>query len=686
MKRFWKYTFPALVAIFVASLFSLCTFHSLNLLDLKLHDYTLVRKPLKRLKESNHRIVLVAIDDASIAGIGYGWPFDRKLYGDVVKNIHAGRAAIIGIDVYFTNPSRKSVEDDYSFVKAMQEAGNVVLASYISIQDKEREVATIMDPIKIYIDAAAGTGFSFGRMEVDSYVRRIKLFHFDGQAFYPSFALTLVAKYLAETEINFSPTARTLRLTYKDKSRESNELRNINIPLSAGDSLRVTFFPQPFTSSISFKDVLSNNFHEDLFKDAIVLIGPTAPVLHDVYPAPPGHMSGVMIQGNAILTILNKEFNYRLRREASNVFLFIICLFCSYIFFLAPARISMLVLIISPITISLMSFIFASVTDIFFYPMESIFSIGILCISGTGYQFAAERKQRVAIKNAFQYYLHPDVVNQIIKDPRLLKLGGEKKVLTVFFSDIANFTSISENRSPESVVSLLNEYLSEMTDIIFDFGGTVDKFEGDAIMAFYGAPLPQEDHALLACQAALEMQRCLKELRHDWRTKGEPEFYVRMGLNTGPVLVGNMGSHSRMDYTVIGDTVNLASRLEGVNKVFGTEIIISEHTNEDVKGELVTRELGTIRVVGKTKPVRIYELIGYPDEISDECKEKIILFEQALSLYKQRLWNEALKAFKKLIKSYPNDGPIETYVIRCDDFRKTPPDDNWDGAFTLHYK
>jgi len=182
------------------------------------------------------------------------------------------------------------------------------------------------------------------------------------------------------------------------------------------------------------------------------------------------------------------------------------------------------------------------------------------------------------------------------------------------------------------------------------------------------------------------MQQCLKELREEWKSKGEPEFYVRMGINTGPVLVGNMGSHNRMDYTVIGDTVNLASRLEGVNKVFGTEIIISEHTNEKVKDELVTRELGTIRVVGKNIPIGIYELIGYPHEISGECKEKISRFEWALSLYKQQLWSEAMKAFNELKESYPNDGPIETYKIRCDDFLKTPPDDSWDGAFSLSSK
>jgi len=311
----------ALYALAVAvciGLVLLPAYHPLTLLELKTYDYRVIRhdhgdtslqSPIPE-RLARPKIVLVSIDDQSLNNVGYGWPFERKLYGEVIRTINKGGAALIGVDVYFTNPSKQGVDDDYALVEDLREAGNVVLASYISILDKEREVATIMDPIKIYIDAASGTGFSFGRMEIDNYIRRVKLFHFNEPDFYPSFPLTMVAKYLPEAEIDYSSTNRTLTIRYMTKSSGTAAPPAINVPLSTGDSLRVHFFPEPFTRTISFHDVLRGAVPKNCFKDAIVLIGPTAPVLHDVYPAPPGNMSGVMIQGNAMLTMLYQAFIY----------------------------------------------------------------------------------------------------------------------------------------------------------------------------------------------------------------------------------------------------------------------------------------------------------------------------------------------------------------------------------------
>ena len=224
----------------------------------------------------------------------------------------------------------------------------------------------------------------------------------------------------------------------------------------------------------------------------------------------------------------------------------------------------------------------------------------------------------------------PAIVEQVPNDPSLLKMGGERKVLTAFFSDVAGFSTISEKLSPEELVELLNHYLTEMTDITLKYEGTVDKFGGDAIIAFFGAPVPFEDHARRACLVSIEMQKRLEELRAEWRKEGKHELFVRIGLNTGPMVVGNMGSKNRMDYTMMGDSVNLAARLEGVNKQYGTYTMISEFTYEQARDFIEVRELDRIRVVGKKEPVKIYELLGKKGEMDEKVREILPTFNDGL--------------------------------------------------------
>jgi adenylate cyclase len=220
-----------------------------------------------------------------------------------------------------------------------------------------------------------------------------------------------------------------------------------------------------------------------------------------------------------------------------------------------------------------------------------------------------EQREKKYIRQTFSKFVSKSVVDELLKDPDKLKLGGEKKILTVLFSDIRGFTTISERLTPEALVEHLNEYLQAMTDIVFKYYGTLDKYVGDEIMAFWGAPIPQDDHAVLAARASVEMMRVLGELNRKWVSEGKPELHIGIGLNTGDMVVGNMGSSSRMDYTLMGDNVNLGARLEGTNKVYGTNIIISEATYEYVKEHIVARELDLIRVKGKELPVKIYELV-----------------------------------------------------------------------------
>jgi adenylate cyclase len=228
--------------------------------------------------------------------------------------------------------------------------------------------------------------------------------------------------------------------------------------------------------------------------------------------------------------------------------------------------------------------------------------------------WATEGKQKRFIRSAFRHYLSPDVIQRIMDDPDQLNLGGELRELTIFFSDLEGFTTISEGLDPPELTQLLNEYLTDMTDIILESGGTLDKYEGDAIIAFWNAPVDQPDHALRGCRASVLCQRKLTERRAEFEQRFGATLHMRIGLNSGPVIVGNMGSNQRFDYTVLGDAANLAARLEGANKVFGTYLMISDATLQAAAGELQTRELGDLRVVGRQQPVRVHELEGFAGE------------------------------------------------------------------------
>lgn len=301
-------------------------------------------------------------------------------------------------------------------------------------------------------------------------------------------------------------------------------------------------------------------------------------------------------------------------------------------------------------------------------------------------KFAGEEQSRRFIHGAFSKYLSTDVIKQIIANPDALKLGGESREISIFFSDIAGFSGISEKLTPEQLVQLLNEYLSEMTDIIMENRGTVDKYEGDAIMAFWGAPLHFDDHAYQACLSAVNMQRKLEELRAFWRKEGRHELRVRMGINSGLAVAGNMGSRTRMNYTVMGDAVNLASRLEGANKPYGTYAMVSDNTYAAVKNQFRFRELDKIRVVGKSVPITVYELLEMAGPLPDQKEEVLGLYEKGLDLFKNRGWEEARIAFIKALSVDPTDGPSKTYLDRCGVFLEAPPEADWDGVFRLTSK
>ncbi|HEY6952639.1 MAG TPA: adenylate/guanylate cyclase domain-containing protein, partial [Bacteroidota bacterium] len=301
------------------------------------------------------------------------------------------------------------------------------------------------------------------------------------------------------------------------------------------------------------------------------------------------------------------------------------------------------------------------------------------------FSYATEGKQRRELRRAFNRYLSPAVVSQIIESSGALELGGNTVEGTVYFSDIKDFTNISETMAPKELVAYLNEYFSLASDLILKRDAMLDKYIGDAIMAIFGAPIPKPDHAKLACLTALEIQRALTAF-YKRKSAQTPHFTTRIGLNSGKMIVGNIGSTKRLDYTAIGDTVNLASRLEGVNKFFGTKIIISENVHRLAKDSIETRELDLIRVKGKNVPIRIYELVGESGTLNENTKEFLSLFHEGLELYRNRKFDQAGRQFENLLNANPDDGPSGTYAERCKllSIQKLP--DNWDGVFTLTTK
>ena len=293
-------------------------------------------------------------------------------------------------------------------------------------------------------------------------------------------------------------------------------------------------------------------------------------------------------------------------------------------------------------------------------------------------------REKLRMRSTFSRYLGEDVMDVALEHPDRLN-RGEKREMTVLFSDIRGFTSLSEHMSPEKLADFINQYLSPMTQIVFDEKGTLDKYIGDAVMAFWNAPLDQADHALRACRAAVHMLERLAELKAQWRAAGLPELEIGIGINTGQMVVGNMGSDVRVDYTVLGDSVNLGSRLEGTNKEYETRIIISEWTRAAVKEGIVTRRLGAVRVKGKRVPVGIFELRGLGAPSTTDGKA-IAAFEGALTAMTQRRFDDATRLFAEVLSVWPEDAPTRNYLEELQTFKQTPPPADWDGVVSLKTK
>lgn len=498
--------------------------------------------------------------------------------------------------------------------------------------------------------------------------------------YYSSLAVSLVLAYL-----DFP----NLSLNIEPFGVKSVALDDIVVPTDESGQLLINYMGPPQTfPHYSITDILADRLPKDAFRDKIVLVGATAIGIYDLRVTPfSSTFPGVEIHANAIDNILHQNFLIH-----SSVTRFIDI--CSIVLF--GLILGLLIPRLRPITGMVTAFLmiaaFAGINFFIFFTFNTwlnlvypLITMATIYLGITVYHYVKEEREKKKIRGAFQYYLTSSVINEMLKNPNKLKLGGDKKDLTVLFSDIRGFTTISEKMTPEELVALLNEYLTTMTNQVFHYDGLLDKYMGDAIMAVFGAPLDQPDHALRACRTALAMMKELRKLQEKWKAEGRPVFDIGVGLNSGDMVVGNMGSEMRFDYTVMGDMVNLGARLEGINKEYGTNVIISEFTYEKVKDAMCCRELDGVRVKGKMKPVKIYELLG---EKKDEAAFKDLLegFARGLALYREAKWDEAIAEFQGVLASRPDDYSSKMYVERCKNLKENPPAEPWDGVFVMTKK
>jgi adenylate cyclase len=324
----------------------------------------------------------------------------------------------------------------------------------------------------------------------------------------------------------------------------------------------------------------------------------------------------------------------------------------------------------------------------FLGPFGTIMAMIIAIIIREIISYANSEKEKHFIRTAFSTYVSGDVVKEIISDPSRLQLGGTKRHMTAIFTDVRSFSTISEQLDPEELVSLLNRYLSAMSDVVLAEKGTIDKYEGDAIIAFFGAPLDLPDHALRACVSAITMKKMEIELNKiimEQKLSPMP-LLTRIGVNTGDMVAGNMGTANKMNYTIMGNAVNLAARLEGVNKQYGTWILASESTVRETGDALFYRKLDRVRVVGINEPVRLCELIDMADQANEEQKKLVSVFHEALDYFEKRDWKQAEKYFQEAMTIVPGDSPSSIYLDRCKQFMKNPPKNAWDGIYNLTSK
>jgi adenylate cyclase len=649
-------------------------------------------KIMARPGEATDRIRLILLDqnslDWALKENGLSWPWPREVYSAVVNFCKRHGAKALAFDVLFTEPSKYGVEDDAALGGSVSDYGRFVGTVFLG-RESGRETEwpqqvprpnLNVSGLKQWLSPEAKRILRYPKAsfpitelaapsavlsnvhldpDPDGTYRRVKLLGlFDGSVL-PALGL---AAFLAG-----SPAVPIAI----EKEKLSVGVHAIPVDGFTNTILRYRGTSGAY-KTYSAAAVLQSEIRlmtgekptlkgEHILKNKYVLFGFSAPGLYDLKPTPVGGVyPGVEIQATLLDNLLSNDFMSRSPKWLDISLLMLLSLSCTVLLSIFSSPLQSVVIstltVLIPIALSLFMYHTGYWLSLV---VEEIGVFGAI-LTSLVVNYATEGRQKRFIKNAFKQYLNPDVIDQLIKNPSRLKLGGERKDLSIFFSDLQGFTTISEGLDPETLTTFLNEYLSAMTDIIREEGGTVDKYEGDAIIAFWNAPLEVEDHAIRSVRTALRCQMQLKEMRPVFRNRIGKDILMRIGINTGPVVVGNLGSDLRFDYTVLGDAVNLASRLEGANKEFGTYTMISESTRSIVGDMFPARELGRLVVVGKKEPVTVYEPMM--NDSYEQKKYELQTFSEALDLFYKGNLRQAQTVFSSISNSDP---AAKAYMQRC---------------------
>jgi len=633
--------------------------------DMKAYD---IYSCLRGSTTSPGNIVIVGIDDESFLRMNLPWPWPRSLHGQLIKALGTSGAKAIVMDIIFSDPS--TPKEDKTMAEAIKQYGNVVLAADIEIVRAEKFTREILvTPIEEFLNAGAYFGVSSIPVDADNVVRRF----FWGTQDAPSLELSAL---------------RMLGVT-----REKDYRKMVHF---TGPANHIPYVP--------YHKALKPDFYlpEGFFKDRIIIVGkysrqskegneltgkyrlhlqPPSPVRGVDMFATPFYIiddrltPGVEIHANMLLSLLEDDALKPLKRTEAVMLIIFLSVFLTFLNRKWSPLKSISLNVVVAISYLFLSYFLFSKQGLFLPFSAPLSAIFINFVSSGVISYVGVERKRRHLRKAFSLYLSPQVAKKVLDSPERLKLGGQRVYATVLFSDLAGFTEMSEMNEPEEVVSILTRHTTEMTRIIFKYNGTLDKFIGDAIMAVWGVPVEDEDQALHACLAALEMQRRMKTLADEIKISGY-KLSMRVGINSGIVMAGNMGSEERFDFTVIGDNVNIASRLESLNKMYGTEIIISESTMKKIAGRLAVRELDSVKVKGKRQDIKIFELIN------GEKVSFIEIFEKGLNLYREGHFDAALVKFCEALEKNLEDKPSRLFIKRCEYLTNTPPE-KWDGVWDL---
>ncbi len=689
------------------------------------------------------RIVILAVDDNSLSEIGR-WPWPRDKIGRLVDRVLGEyHAKVIGFDVVFSEPQENPLTES---VRLLKQAGQnrkdvaawlsrhrstgdldakfeallkkyhdrIVLGYFFypygaiassRIRRTLREESRLLQPSAIAATVTGKLPPDIIRMvavegNLPRFTKAVDVAgHFN---FFPDAdGMVRRVPMLAELDGFFYPNLdlQTLRIALgwpvilaevSEIGIEKLALGDHVLPVGPDGSMLLNHYgPGRSFTHISAADVLRGRADPAIFKDAIVLLGVTAIGVYDSRPIPYDSVfPGVEGHAAAIANILNRQHVDRpLWIEPAELLgVLLLGLICGRIVGGRGPVIQSLTMLGVPSLVVLGAVWLFSAYGIWVKVIYLFLGVLMATLPTTLIEYIIEARKRAYIHDAFAHYLAPNIVNELAEHPELLYLGGQEREMTAFFSDIGGFSQLAETLSPAELVHFLNQYLSAMSDIILARGGTIDKYEGDAIIAFFGAPLDMPDHACQCTMAAIEQQQVLTALRRKWEREGLPHLSVRMGINSGPMVVGNMGTAQRMDYTMMGDNVNLASRLEGVCKQYRVPMLISHSTCQMVQDKVAVRFVDRVRVVGRTKPVDVYVPLGERGNVDRETLIFAAAYKKAWEAMNRRDFAVALKMLDALRADRPDDGPCEILRSRVLAFMQASPSPEWDGVHTLKTK